>query len=113
MSDILHIKPQDLLTRLPLPATDRWPDGVFDIEAFERGGLMLELFAPRDTDRQTSHGQDELYIVISGNAVLEVEGDDRPCATGDVLFVAARAPHRFVRISDDFATWALFWGERR
>jgi mannose-6-phosphate isomerase-like protein (cupin superfamily) len=113
MNDTVHIKPQDLLARLPLPATDRWPDGVFDIEAFERGGLTLELFAPRGTDRQNSHGQDELYFVICGSAILEVEGEERPCATGDMLFVAARVSHRFVRISDDFATWAVFWGERR
>jgi mannose-6-phosphate isomerase-like protein (cupin superfamily) len=106
----MRLHPADLLKQLPLPPTERWLDGVFDIEVFERGGLTMELFAPRGTDRQTSHSQDELYFVIAGNAVLELDGVDHACTQGDALFVAARVPHRFSRISDDFATWAVFWG---
>jgi mannose-6-phosphate isomerase-like protein (cupin superfamily) len=113
MSDSMPLSPKDFLARLPLPATDRWPEGVFDIEAFEHGGLTLELFAPRGRDRQSSHSQDELYIVIAGTAVLDIDGEEHPCSVGDALFVAARIPHQFMRISDDFATWAIFWGARK
>jgi mannose-6-phosphate isomerase-like protein (cupin superfamily) len=109
----MHLQPVDLLKRLPLAATDRWPDGVFDIEAFERGGLTLEIFAPRGVDYQTTHAQDELYIGIAGSAVLDIDGVEHACAPGDALFVPARVRHHFTRISDDFATWALFWGEAR
>jgi mannose-6-phosphate isomerase-like protein (cupin superfamily) len=109
----MPLRPADFLAQLPLPATDRWPDGVFDIEAFEQNGLTLELFAPRGRDRQSSHDQDELYIVIAGSATLDIEGVEHPCAPGDALFVAARVPHRFDSISDNFATWAIFWGPRR
>ncbi|HTD29281.1 MAG TPA: cupin domain-containing protein [Xanthomonadaceae bacterium] len=109
----MQLHPADFLKRLPLPATDRWPEGVFDIEAFERGGLTLELFAPRGIDHQTAHAQDELYFVIAGNATLDIDGGEHSCAPGDALFVPALVKHRFVRISDDFATWAVFWGEVR
>jgi len=109
----MHLRPADLLARLPLPATERWPEGVFDIEAFARGGLSLELFAPRGVDHQSPHAQDEIYIVIAGRATLDIDGIEHACAIGDALFVAARMPHRFVNISDDFATWAIFWGLRR
>jgi mannose-6-phosphate isomerase-like protein (cupin superfamily) len=106
----MRLHPADFLDRLPLPATNRWPDGVFDIEVFERAGLTLELFAPRGIDRQTSHAQDELYIGIAGSAILDIEGVEHACAGGDALFVLARVTHRFVRISEDFAVWAIFWG---
>ena len=106
----MRLHPADFLKRLPLPATDRWPDGVFDVEAFERGGLSLELFAPRGVDRQVSHAQDELYIGVTGTAVLDIDGVEHSCAPGDALFVPARVRHHFVRISDDFVVWAIFWG---
>ncbi len=110
MTKLMHLRPHDLLAHLPLPATDSWPDGVFDIEAFDRGGLSLELFAPRGIDHQTPHAQDEIYIVIAGCAILEIDGVAYDCPPGDTLFVPARVPHRFVRISDDFAARAIFWG---
>jgi mannose-6-phosphate isomerase-like protein (cupin superfamily) len=107
------LRANELMARLPLPATTKWPDGVFDIEAFAHAGLSLELFAPRGTDHQGPHAQDEIYIVIAGNAMLDIEGVKHDCATGDALFVPARVAHRFVRISDDFATWAIFWGDAK
>jgi len=113
MPEPMPLRPAEFLARLPLPATERWPDGVFDIEAFELNGLSLELFAPRGRDRQSSHDQDELYIVVAGSAVLHIDGVEHPCAAGDALFVAARVEHHFERISEDFSTWAIFWGPRK
>ena len=111
MTESMHLRPQDLLAHLPLPATTKWPHGVFDIEAFARGGMTLRLFAPRGVDHQSPHSQDELSIVVTGNAVLDIDSVEHDCATGDALFVPARVPHRFVRISDEFAAWVVFWGE--
>ncbi len=99
--------------RLPLPATAKWPNGVYDIEVFARAGLTLELFAPRGVDHQTPHAQDELYIVIAGSATLDIDGVEHACAMGGALFVPARVPHRFNNISEDFATWAIFWGDEK
>lgn len=107
----LHLRAADLLQQLPLPATVKWPDGVFDVEAFARGGLTLELFVPRGVDHQTAHTQDELYLVITGDAVLDVDGVQHACKSGDTVFVAAGVEHRFRRFSDDFAAWVVFWGE--
>lgn len=106
----MKLSPADFLSRLPLPATERWPDGVRFAEAFARGGLELELYAPRGHDPQTPHSRDEIYIVIAGSAALDIDGVEQEGAVGDVFFVPARAPHHFVRISDDFATWVVFWG---
>lgn len=106
----MRFDPAELLARLPLPATPDWPDGVRFVEAFAKGGLEMELYAPRGVDRQTPHARDELYIVVAGSAALDIAGVEQACAVGDALFVPARTPHRFANISDDFATWAIFWG---
>ena len=68
------------------------------------------VFAPAGKDYQTTHTQDELYIVHRGHGVLLVEEERFPFVAGDVLFVPAHAMHRFVEFSDDFVTWAVFWG---
>ncbi len=109
----MRLCPADFLAHLPLPASERWPDGVRFVEAFARGGLELELYAPRGHDPQGPHSRDEIYIVIAGSAALDIDGVEHDCAIGDALFVPAHAPHHFVRISEDFATWVVFWGEAK
>jgi mannose-6-phosphate isomerase-like protein (cupin superfamily) len=104
----------DTSASLPLPATAKWPHGVFDSEVFARAGTSLELFAPRGEDLQTPHAQDEFYIVVAGRAELRVrEGDGSmralPARPGDALYVAAGVEHRFHSISADFAAWVVFF----
>ena len=41
---------------------------------------------------------------------LEIKGKPQPFKTGDLAFVPKNVPHRFVDISDDFATWVAFFG---
>lgn len=108
----MRVSLSDWQARLPLPATSRWPEGVWDIEALTHGTMSVILFTPRGKDYQTSHEQDELYIVMNGGGVLLIEEQPHSFTTGDVLFVPARAAHRFVDFSDDLVTWAIFWGPR-
>jgi mannose-6-phosphate isomerase-like protein (cupin superfamily) len=53
------------------------------------------LMAP-EADRQQPHDYDEVYVVLEGSGVLEVEGERQPLREGEALFVAAGAEHRFV-----------------
>lgn len=101
---------QDVLTRLPGPRTQDWPQGEPFAEALQHGSMLLEVFAPRGRDTQTPHSQDEIYIIVSGSAVLDVEGRKTQAATGDALLVAAYAEHHFHDISEDFITWVVLWG---
>lgn len=103
-----------VLSRLPRPATAKWPQGVFDTEVFAAPGISLSLFAPRGEDRQTAHDEDEFYLVASGHAVLHVRdlGDGwriLEANRGDALFVAAGIDHRFESISEDFTAWVVFF----
>jgi len=52
------------------------------------------LVAP-EPDRQQPHSDDEVYVVLEGTGVLEVEGESVPVAEGDTVFVEAGADHRF------------------
>src|SRR5438309_6986628 len=60
-------------------------------------GLELGVYvlvAP-EPDRQQPHEDDEVYIVLAGNGLLEVEGESLPVAEGSAVFVEAGAEHRF------------------
>jgi mannose-6-phosphate isomerase-like protein (cupin superfamily) len=52
------------------------------------------LVAP-EPDRQQPHEDDEVYVVLEGRGVLEVEGEELPVGPGTALFVPAGADHRF------------------
>ncbi|MDQ3994247.1 MAG: cupin domain-containing protein [Actinomycetota bacterium] len=73
------------------------PPGGF--ESIHRSpGLELEVYqlvAP-EPDRQQPHEDDEVYVVLQGRGILDLEGERFPAEEGDVLFVPARAEHRFV-----------------
>lgn len=111
MTEAHKISFVDALHRLPLPATPEWPEGVWDVEMMRRGTLSIAAFAPHGTDHQSPHKQDEFYLVVKGTAELCVaDGPPLACSSGDVLFVPAGMFHRFEKISDDFATWVIFFG---
>jgi mannose-6-phosphate isomerase-like protein (cupin superfamily) len=94
----------DALARLPAPG------GKAFAELFAHGTLSVEIYAPKGIDPQQPHTRDEVYVVVSGSGAFLL-GDERVafCA-GDLLFVPARAPHRFEDFGDDFAAWVIFYG---
>ncbi|MFN0145328.1 MAG: cupin domain-containing protein [Dehalococcoidia bacterium] len=98
------------LTKLPGRPSPEWPAGVPFRAPFAHGSMRLVVFAPRGSDVQTPHGQDEVYIVVSGRGTLVIESEAFPFERGDALFVGAGKEHRFVDFSDDLVTWAIFWG---
>src|SRR5438445_4976585 len=63
----------------------------------ETAGLELGVYvlvAP-DPDRQQPHEDDEVYLVLEGSGVLEVQEEHVPIKEGSALFVEAGADHRF------------------
>lgn len=60
-------------------------------------GLELGVYvlvAP-EPDRQAPHEDDELYVVLDGHGVLEVEGKSIRLETGQAVYVPAGAQHGF------------------
>jgi mannose-6-phosphate isomerase-like protein (cupin superfamily) len=63
----------------------------------ESAGLELGVYvlvAP-EPDRQQPHEDDEVYVVLEGTGVLEVEGERVELRPGHAVFVPAGAVHRF------------------
>jgi mannose-6-phosphate isomerase-like protein (cupin superfamily) len=63
----------------------------------ESAGLELGVYvlvAP-EPDRQQPHEDDEVYIVLEGSGVLEVESEQVAVKEGSAVFVEAGADHRF------------------
>ena len=68
-------------------------------------GLLLEAGA---TDPQSPHTEDELYVVMSGRAMVTVGEEDRPIRAGSVIFVAAGVDHRFHDIDERLVLLVMF-----
>ena len=67
------------------------PDLSAGLYAIEAGG----------TDPQSPHTEDELYVVMSGQAPRSPSADDeRAVRAGSMVFVAAGVPHRFHDITE-------------
>ena len=105
----MKFNPSEFLAQLPLPATPKWPDGVRDLEPFEKNGVRLVFFAPRGVDHQTSHDEDEFYFIISGRGDLTIGHESLRFEPGDAFFIPARADHHFENFTHDFACWAIFF----
>lgn len=86
------------------PQNERYKD------LMTHGTMRVGLYALREHDPQTPHTQDEVYIVASGSGAFFNDGERKPFAPGDVIFVKAGAEHRFEDFSDDFQAWVVFWG---
>lgn len=60
-------------------------------------GLEVGVYvlAAPEPDTQQPHEDDEVYVVLEGRGVLDVDGRSFPVGEGDALFVEAGAEHRF------------------
>jgi len=92
------------LNRLPGPQGER------SVALFEHGSLVVKLYAPRDSDPQTPHSRDEVYVVAQGSGEFVCGGARQSFAATDILFVAATVEHRFENFTDDLAVWVFFYG---
>ncbi len=79
-------------------------------EFLRRPGISMGIYhLPVDgKDPQHPHAADEVYIVQSGRAGLQVEDERIEVGPGDVISVDVGADHRFVDVTEDFATLVVF-----
>lgn len=99
-----RVSVEDALALLPGAAGARFAS------VLEHGSLLVEIYAPRETDPQQPHTRDEVYIVMQGSGVF-LNGRVRQWfSRGDLLFVPAGREHRFEAFTDDLVTWVIFYG---
>jgi mannose-6-phosphate isomerase-like protein (cupin superfamily) len=99
-----HFSVADAAARIPDAAALR------SVPLFQHGTLLVKYYAPRNTDPQTPHTRDELYVVARGRGVFFDGTSRRPFVPGDLLFAAAGTPHRFEDFTNDFGVWVMYYG---
>jgi|SRR5919197_1319172 mannose-6-phosphate isomerase-like protein (cupin superfamily) len=94
--------PSPLATAAPFDVEgvkERLAEGSGGYEIVHRSeGLEIGVYvlvAP-EPDRQQPHEDDEVYVVLDGTGVLEVNGTSVELREGHAVFVPAGAEHRFV-----------------
>lgn len=70
--------------------------------------LGLYVLPPGGSDPQQPHTEDEAYVVLRGRARITVSDEVREVGPGSVVFVPARAPHRFHDITEELSVVVLF-----
>ena len=59
-------------------------------------------------DTQPAHSEDEVYYVLEGEGVLDVDGEKIPVMTGSMVYVTALVPHHFEDIIQDLQVLVFF-----
>lgn len=61
-----------------------------------------------ELDTQAPHGQDEIYLVVSGRAAITVGEETTAVARGSVVYVPAGVAHRFHHVTEDLRVMVVF-----
>ncbi len=80
------------------------------LEFLRRPGFSMGLYMlpTAGSDLQHPHDADEVYVVLRGQADLQVEGERHPVRAGSVISVDRGREHRFVDITDDLHILVVF-----
>jgi quercetin dioxygenase-like cupin family protein len=66
--------------------------------------------APGDATGAHSHHEYEIFIAVTGEAVLDSEGERRPFRAGDIVHFRPGVVHRALNESDsDFEMYCIWW----
>jgi len=84
-------------------------------EFFRASRLSVGLYvlAAGAPDPQSPHTEDEIYYIVSGSAIVQVAGEDRPVSAGAVIYVDAHVDHRFHSITEELKVIVVFAPPRR
>jgi len=79
-------------------------------EFLRRPGISMGIYhlPVGGKDPQHPHAADEVYVVLAGRAVLEVEGERLEMQRGRVVSVDVGADHRFVDVTEDLSVLVVF-----
>ncbi|MBA6439326.1 MULTISPECIES: cupin domain-containing protein [Streptomyces] len=84
-------------------------DGAY-LQFLRERNMSVGLYALNagQPDPQSPHGQDEVYVVMSGRASVTVGMETTQVARGSVVYVPAGTPHKFHHITEDLRVLVVF-----
>lgn len=59
-------------------------------------------------DTQSTHDEDEVYLVLKGRGTLVVDGEETSLSEGSIVYVPADVPHEFVKIEERLSLLVFF-----
>jgi mannose-6-phosphate isomerase-like protein (cupin superfamily) len=68
----------------------------------------LYFLAAGSTDMQAPHDEDEVYLVLSGKAIMRLGDEERAVGPGSLLYVGATLEHSFFEIEEDMTLLVMF-----
>jgi mannose-6-phosphate isomerase-like protein (cupin superfamily) len=84
------------------------PDKYQEILRSESMSAGIYVLTAGSRDPQYPHAEDELYYIISGEAMFSADEDRQAIQPGDVLYVPAGMPHYFFDIEQDLVILVVF-----
>ncbi len=68
---------------------------------------LYELAASAE-DPQEPHTEDEVYYIVGGRGSIRIDAEEHPVRQGSLIFVPARAVHRFHDITEKLTALVFF-----
>ncbi|MEO9365278.1 MULTISPECIES: cupin domain-containing protein [Candidatus Nitrosocaldus] len=84
-----------------------WCCTFLQSRSMDAGVLRLK---PGEDDPQSPHVNDEIYYIIKGDGFITIEGKDIPIKEGSVIFVPAKAKHKFHGNTKELIALYIFAG---
>jgi mannose-6-phosphate isomerase-like protein (cupin superfamily) len=70
--------------------------------------IGLYVLPAGSNDPQSPHTEDEVYYIASGEATINVSGEDQEVRAGSIVYVAANVPHHFHSIRQELRVLVFF-----
>ena len=68
----------------------------------------LYSLAAGSKDMQAPHDEDEVYLVLTGKARMQLGDEEREVGPGSLLYVSASTEHSFFEIEEDMTLMVFF-----
>ncbi len=86
----------------------RAPNGYVEFLRVPSMSAGVYVLSAGAEDRQSPHLEDEVYYVVRGRGKFQRGREEMSALPGDVLFVPARALHRFHSIEEELVLLVVF-----
>lgn len=89
-----------------------WPDVVNTKRTLTEFGAIIVTIRPQEEVDAHRHDEEECFIVISGQADLEIEGQRTKLCAGDVAYIPRFWMHQLINLNDEPFTFVdLYWDD--